>query len=402
MKLKVLKNKQNIFDILFALLAFTLPLSFALPNILLLLIFLLFAIKKSKKCLNIYVKLVLIFSLFLILKAFLNKELIENFFIYKHLIAFAAISFLAFSIKNIVLVKKTFVFGVLSAVLFTFFKIIVYYLEHNSIPLGNTAEASELLIIHRPYFGFICFLAIMCSSSLIGEIKASKQTVFYKLSIVLFIGFVYLIAARLALGLIVTYLFSIVLQRYKFSKKKLLFFAGLFSGLLLLLVINNKNLKKRLHIEDSFDKTIKVMANQEPRVVIWDCFFGLIKKPEFNYLTGYKSIKSIQTDLSVCYKSTIDNVSKNEYYQKTKFNTHNQFFDFFLQGGIIGFFLFIIIFGYSFYSNRFNYSTVFIILSFMSFLLIENLFHRQLGVYLIGIFIPLFMRRNVEKELNEN
>ncbi|MDG1039618.1 MAG: O-antigen ligase family protein [Polaribacter sp.] len=402
MKLKTVTNKQNIFDTLFALLAFTLPLSFALPNILLLLVFSLFVIKKNKERLNTYVKLVLLFGLFFILKALFNKELSQNFFIYKHLIVFTAISFLAFNIKNIILVKKTFVFGVLSAVLFSFFKITAYYVENQSIPLGNTSEATELLIIHRPYFGFICFLAIMCCSSLINEIKTSKQKVFYKLSIVLFIGFVYLIVARLALGLILIYLFILAFQQYKLSKKKIVLFVGLFSSLLFMLVINNKNLKKRLHIENSFDKTIKVIANQEPRVVIWGCFLGLIKKSDFNYLTGYKSIKSIQSDLNDCYKNTIENVSKNTYYQKTKFNTHNQFLDFFLQGGLIGFLLFIIILGYSFYSNRFNFTTIFIIFSFVSFLLLENLFHRQLGVYLIGIFIPLFMKRNVGKVLHGN
>ena len=242
----------------------------------------------------------------------------------------------------------------------------------------------------------------MCCSSLINEIKTSKQKVFYKLSIVLFIGFVYLIVARLALGLILIYLFILAFQQYKLSKKKIVLFVGLFSSLLFMLVINNKNLKKRLHIENSFDKTIKVIANQEPRVVIWGCFLGLIKKSDFNYLTGYKSIKSIQSDLNDCYKNTIENVSKNTYYQKTKFNTHNQFLDFFLQGGLIGFLLFIIILGYSFYSNRFNFTTIFIIFSFVSFLLLENLFHRQLGVYLIGIFIPLFMKRNVGKVLHGN
>lgn len=394
MKLKGVKNKQNIFDILFALLAFTLPLSFALPNILLLFTFLLFIINKDRKRINTYVKFVLLFGAFFILKALLNKELIENFFLHKHIIAFLAISILAFNIKDVILVKKGFVFGVLSAVLFTLLKIVVYYFKYNSVPLGNTAEAIELLTIHRPYFGFICFLGVICSASLISEAISLKKAVFYKVLIVLFIGFVYLIVARLALGLIIIYLFSIALQRYKLSKKKLFLFAGLFVSLIVLLVINNKNLKKRLHIESSFDKTIKVIANQEPRVVIWNCFFGLIKKQEFNYLIGYRDATNIQLDLNDCYKNTIDNVSKNEYYLKTKFNTHNQFFDFFLQGGLVGLLLFLIIFGYSFYLNRFNFTTIFILFSFMSFLFIENLFHRQLGVYLIGIFIPLFMKKS--------
>ena len=397
MKLFVLKKETTVFDVFFALLVFTIPLSFALPNIFLVLAFLTFLVKKNKEKTNLYVKLVLLFAAFLILKALFNKDLIEGFFIYKHLIAFVVISILVFNISNLTLVKKGFVLGVLFAVILTVLQIISYYLEHNSIPLGNTAEAGELLLIHRPYFGFICFLGIVCCTDLNNTAKSLKEKVFCKVIITLFIIFIYLIAARLAIGLVIIYLFITLLQRVNLSKKKLFLLIGVFIGLILLLVINNKNLKKRLHIENTFDKTVQVISNQEPRVVIWSCFFKLIKKPNFNYFTGYNDVKSIQFILNDCYKHSIENVSKNKYYLKTKFNTHNQFFDFYLQGGIIGLFLFILIFCYSLYYLRFSFVGLFVVFSFILFLIVENLFHRQLGVYLLGVFMPLFLKPQINK-----
>jgi O-antigen ligase len=401
MKLFVLKKEINIFDVFFTLLAFTIPLSFALPNIFLVLAFLTFLLNRNKEKTNLYVKLVLLFAAFFILKALFNKELIENFFIYKHLIAFAVISILVFNISDLTLVKKGFVLGVLSAVIFTVSQIISYYLKNNSIPLGNTAEAGELLLIHRPYFGFICFLGTMCSTDLINTAKGLKEKLFYKVIITLFIVFVYLITARLAIGLVIIYLFITLLQRVNLSKKKLFLLIGVFIGLILLLVMNNRNLKKRLHIENTFEKTVKVISNQEPRVVIWNCFFEVIKKTDFNYFIGYNDAKNIQLVLNECYKSSIENVSKNKYFFKTKFNTHNQFFDFFLQGGLIGLTLFLLILGYSFYLCRFNFTSLFVLVGFILFLIAENLFHRQIGVYLIGVFIPLFLNTHTVKKLKK-
>jgi O-antigen ligase len=401
MKLFILKKGTTAFDVFFTLLAFTIPLSFAIPNIFLVLAFLTFLVKRNKEKTNLYVKLVLVFAAYFILKAFLNKDLIESFFIYKHLIAFVVISILVFNISNLTLVKKGFVLGVLSAVILTVLQIINYYLKHHSIPLGNTAEAGELLLVHRPYFGFICFLGVMCCTDLINTAKSLKEKVFYKVIIIFFIVFVYLIVARLAIVLVIIYLFIAILQRVNLSKKKLLLLIGVFISLILLLVLNNKNLKKRLHIENTFDKTVQVISNQEPRVVIWSCFFEQIKKPGFNYFTGNNDVKNIQLDLSECYGNSIKNVSKKEYYLKTKFNTHNQFFDFFLQGGVIGLLLFLLIFGYSFYLCRFNFTAIFVLFSFILFLIVENLFHRQIGVYLVGIFIPLFLNIQVIKKLQK-
>jgi hypothetical protein len=151
----------------------------------------------------------------------------------------------------------------------------------------------------------------------------------------------------------------------------------------------NKNIKNRFHIKDSYTETIKVLKNQEPRFIIWECSLSQIYDVNFNFLTGYNDRGSIEKKLIACYDSIIENTSKRDYYLKTRFNTHNQFFDILLDGGIIGLGLFLLILFLPLFYFRNNFEAVFFLVGLVIFLGIENLFFRQLGAYLFGIFIPL-------------
>ncbi len=385
----ILKKADILFDIIFTVLLFMLPLSMAIPNLLLIILVILFLIKENKTRLNIYVKLVFILVLYLVLKALLNQTFIESFNLHKHLLTFLILSILAINIKNTNLVKNGFVFGVLSAVLISFIKISIYYFQHKTIPFGNSQEASNLLIIDRPYFGFICFLAIIITYQLIRTTKKKRIIPFYNSTIIFLIIFTYLIAARLSLGLIVLFVFVKIIEKLNLSKTKLILIMSVFACSIFILFLTNKNLKNRFHIKNSFHETVEAMENQEPRVVIWKCIFNHISKSGFNVFLGYKAPNKIQIDLNECYKNTIENKSKKAYYLRTKFNTHNQFFDFLLQGGIIGLLLFISLFCYSLYVFKSNTTALFILVGFIFFSFLENILHRQLGAYLLGIFIPL-------------
>lgn len=383
----ILKKDDILFDIIFAVLLFMLPLSMAVPNISLAILFLLFILKRDKKNLKtVYLKLIYLFVLFLVLKALINQTFLSNINFYKHLFSLLGLSILTVNIKNPKIVKTGFILGVLTAVIISCIKIIAYYIEQNIIPLGNTVEAKNLLLIDRPYLGFMCFLAIL----LLSEIsKRKKQNVIYNTGIIFFIIFVYLIVARLSLLLIILFLLVKTVEKFKSSKIKLaLLLSSIVIGTFILLSVN-KNFQKRLHIKTSVNETVKVLKNQEPRFVIWNCVFHQISKPEFNIFLGYKSFQTIEHNLSECYNNSIENESKKEYFFKTKFNTHNQFFDIFLQGGIIGLLLFLSLFGYSFYIFRDYIIPLLVILAFLLFSIIENILHRQYGVYLFAIFIPL-------------
>ena len=387
----IAKRIDNIFDIVFSILLFSLSISMAIPNLVLAVLFFVFLFKRDKiKVVKWYTKLLFIVVIYIFLKALFFNALVENFSIYKHFFVVLVLSFLIYNIKNIATVIKGSIFGVFLGVMVALFKISNFYFIHKVLPFGNTVEVQDLLLIHRPYFGFMCLITIVLIDVLLPKINSKKEKIFYVIIGFIIAVFMYIIVARLSLFLLIIYLIIKTINYLKLSLVKsvlgfLTIFIFMFGAFSL-----NKNIKNRLHIEASYSETIKVLKNQEPRFVIWDCFFSQINNKNFNVYFGYNNRKSIQEELNGCYKERIDNVSKRYYYVDTEFNTHNQFFDIFLEGGILGLSLFLALFMFLVYSFRENFNASFILLSFILFFIFENLFHRQLGAYLFGIFIPLF------------
>ena len=387
----IAKRIDNIFDIVFSILLFSLSISMAIPNLVLAVLFFVFLFKRDKiKVVKWYTKLLFIVVIYIFLKALFFNALVENFSIYKHFLVVLVLSFLIYNIKNIATVIKGSIFGIFLGVMVALFKISNFYFIHKVLPFGNTVEVQDLLLIHRPYFGFMCLITIVLIDVLLPKIKSKKEKIFYVIIGFIIAVFMYIIVARLSLFLLIIYLIIKTINYLKLSLVKsvlgfLTIFILMFGAFSL-----NKNIKNRLHIEASYSETIKVLKNQEPRFVIWDCFFSQINNKNFNVYFGYNNRKSIQEELNGCYKERIDNVSKRDYYVDTEFNTHNQFFDIFLEGGILGLSLFLALFMFLVYSFRENFNASFILLSFILFFIFENLVHRQLGAYLFGIFIPLF------------
>lgn len=396
----IVKKIDSLFDIVFSILLFLLPISVAIPNMLLGVLFLVLLLKKDKVIgSSTYIRLVIIFVFYILFKAFFFNVFFENFNLYKQLFIISILSFLIFNIKNRIVIIKGYVLGVFFAVAISFFKIFNFYFSFKTLPFGNTAEVQDLISIHRPYFGFMCLIAIVLTDVLFLKIKLKKEKIFYLVLATIIVVFLYVIVARLALFLLIIYLIIKTITYLRFSKVN-----SILGFITILILITgfftvNQNLKDRLHIENSYTETIKVLKNQEPRFVIWDCFFNQISDPKFNVYFGYNNRKTIQNNLNSCYSNSIDNISKRDYYLKTNFNTHNQFFDIFLEGGIIGLILILTIFFFSIYKFSGSFNSLFIICSFFLFFTLENLFHRQLGVYLFGIFMPLFHKMiTIEKE----
>ena len=385
------KKIDYFFDILFALLLFSLSISVAIPNIILGIISLLFIFKKRKKIFsNTYINVLILFVTYLFIKTILLNSFINNILIYKHLIIILVSSILIFHIKNIIIVIKGYVFGVFLGVLISLGKIFNFYLEYKYFPFGNTSDVENLILIHRPYLGFMCFIAIVLISVLIGKLEDNNKKLGYLSLTFIFILFLFTIVARLALFLSLIFIFIKIFHHFKLSKTKLLI---TFCSLIIIIssvFLLNKNLKNRFHIKDSYIETINVLKNQEPRFVIWKCSLNQIYDINFNFFTGYSDRSNIEEKLTSCYGETIENISKRDYYLKTRFNTHNQFFDIFLDGGIIGLSLFLVFLLFPFIYFRNNFEAVFTLLGLITFLGLENLFFRQLGAYLFGILIPLF------------
>ncbi len=380
------KRAPFFFDLCFTVLLFFLPLSTAIPNLVLPLLALFFVLKKEKKRLNTHTLIVGVFCLYMIFKSLFYTSFIATVSAYNFFFILLLITILTPEINNHQQVKKGFIFGVLTAVFLTLINVAMHYITTQTVPLGNTIEATYLLVLHRPYLGILCFIA--CVFAIETAAFKGRGRLYYVFAGV-FTLFTLLIVARLALFLILFYILVKTIRNLKKASKKQQVYAVLLMLVVVAFVFKNPNLKKRIQVQESFEKTKKVMANQEPRVVIWPCAIAQLQSPKFHKIFGFQMPEAIEKQLVACYQEKITNVSKRAYFVESAFHTHNQFLGTLLLGGAIAFLLLFGIFGHSlslFYRNK---TMPWLVLGILMFCLLENVLHRQLGVYILGIFIPL-------------
>ncbi|CAA9199717.1 hypothetical protein FLA105534_02743 [Flavobacterium bizetiae] len=166
-----------------------------------------------------------------------------------------------------------------------------------------------------------------------------------------------------------------------------------------MIVLTNKNISERFFVKSNLEESLKVASDYEPRIVIWNCAYSMTKKSDYNSLIGFKGYKEISNNFLECYANTIENISKKEYFLTEKFNSHNQFIDLYLIGGLIGLGLFVAFFIKLFIEVRKNFFQTAIIVSFLLFFCVENIFYRQFGCYLVGIFILILS--HIKTKINE-
>ncbi|TDE55172.1 O-antigen ligase family protein [Flavobacterium sp. GT3P67] len=267
----------------------------------------------------------------------------------------------------------------------------VYYLKDKTLPFSNGEDVNRILIIERPYMGFMCLVALILCLYMVKEFPKFKKGL---LVLGLFFGiFIFFIAARLSLitliGVALIYLlFYSGLSAIKKAIIITVCFLALFTALL-----SYKNLSNRFFVADSF----QTMKDYEPRVVIWSCASEIIRSSDFNLIFGSKSFNWMQEQYVECYADSITNESKKAWFLAKKYNSHNQFIDFFLVGGFLGLGLFLF-FIFSMMKNAIgNFYFFSIVVSLTLFFLMENVLNRQFGCYLTAIVFSITAKYRDEK-----
>lgn len=395
MKILIQKNLYNYTAYFMILVLFF---SKALPNLGLILLTILFLINFEVKAFksNSYSKSILLILIFyLIIKSTLYGNLFFDFRVYKGLLLTVWIPILLSKIKDIKTLKIVVLIGIDACVLISLFLIGIYYFQTRILPFSNTAEVNKLLLLERPYIGFIAVLGFFLS--LERAITASKWCKLYSFNSVVLLGFILLISARISIITVfaiagVYFIFYFKTKWYK----KILYALGL-ALLFVVMVMSNKNIGERFFIKNNLEKSLQEASDYEPRIVIWNCAYKMTKQDDFSFLTGFGGYQKIKNNLLDCYASSIKNQSKREYFLSEKFNTHNQFIDFYLVGGIIAFLLFTAIFVVLFLELRLDFFKIAIVIAFLLFFIVENIFYRQFGCYLFGIFTLILLQRKEDE-----
>ena len=390
-------------EIIWGLLLIFLPFSTALINIALVAGSLLFIYESCAKKIPFaqpktpfVVFFVLI--LFLSINAFVQGGFQENqsfYRLYPLLIAtyFALINI---SEKSIISIKKISVFVAVSYVLISACRIGIYYVQSNQKHLfGNSDVINHLLILERPYAGCFALINIVLLWDLFRTEKKNKKA-FYLVTIIILTGFIILIAARLSLLSLLIIAAIYIVFYAKINRRTAL---SLLLGIPLLFALSllcSKGLQERLFVNKNFE----TFKDYEPRFVIWKGATNVATSDTFHWVIGTGNYQDIENKLITHYEKIEGNPSKKAYYLAEKFNTHNQFIDLLLFGGVSALFIFLFVLGTLFVEFKEHFTALAILLSLILFMLVENIFHRQTGCYLFMIYLILASKitsKNLDK-----
>jgi O-antigen ligase len=365
----------------------------ALPNIFLGVSLFLFLYMIIKKEINFYfTNQIIVFGFFLLF--LIGKQLIQtkfNFEDSKFYSNFLIIFILPILLQTFSKTKTAIaiVIASLIAILVALYNTIIYFFENKIIPFANDEAVNKILVIDRPYLGFFCLIAIISNFYLIKMNPKYKMVLLF-ISFSLFL-FIVLIVARLSLitlillGLIYLFFYSTLL----FYKKILILATSIF--IISITLHSYKNMSKRFFTNTSLER-IKLY---DPRVDIWDCAYRISKESDFNIILGSKSHQLISDKLVACYKTKSENdLQRRQWFVDTRFNTHNQFIDFFLVGGLIGLGLFLYFIYEIIRASKNNFYSFSLVISLLLFLTFENVFQRQLGCYFIAVILSFNLNQN--------
>lgn len=268
-------------------------------------------------------------------------------------------------------------------------KSVIYYFNFGNFPFGNSDMVSKLLVLERPYAGFYAVCGTLLSFYLIKYMPGYKRLLMASAALCVF--FILLVAARMSLLSLVVIL-GIYLMFYasiSVSQKGLIILFGVIC--LGASLYFSKSMQERFFINSNRQTAI----DYEPRVVIWDCTYDLLSDADYNAVFGFNSYKTLESKFLSCYDTKITyNQSKKDYFLVTKFNSHNQFYDYMLAHGFIGLLLLMCFMVTLFFTIRKNFYYLSIVFALTLFMVVENIFFRQMGCYIFSIFTALLLINN--------
>jgi len=394
------KYYQHALDYTMALLVFFVPLTKALPNIFLIPAGLLFIYKiyyQKKIEISMFWALNLCLVLCLLFLATTQGDFITELAFQEKLIAGLLVFLIMTSVSNKKMIEQFFLSGILIIILINSVLISYNYLNGIPIDLSFGKSVNSLLLIERPYFAF---LSVLANYIVFKWIRAGQSKLFYVVA-VLSGSFCFFIAAKLGMILHILLLLYHTFKMLKSINFKHLVVFSILISLLVIVIIKNPYLKERLRIESNIENTIRKFKAYEIRFIVWECNVETLKE---HWISGLKSHSNLIPTLTSCYESQInpERTKKISYYRESKFNTHNQYFDVWLTGGLVAIALMtlVVIFPMFNFENYKNMIPGLVLL--LIFMLVENIWQRQMGCFIYSIFLGLYVPKDYSISWSRN
>ena len=373
----------------------------ALPNILLIALAISFPFVVTKTDLHKLKRLPTIlfvaFVVFLCFQAFLMQRMVVDHAVIEKTALAMGLVILYLPVQGFTKIKSVVIFSSIAAIGFSVIKIIIGVYQGADFELLNSGNLIEAMLVDRLYLGLLCILSILAAYS---SLKSTYHPLnrYYVGAIILNVLFILLIVSRIAIiALIVLFLLGLFYRRSKGAQ--VFFVTGfLFLGVVLTLILNNDFRKKILYTPTN-TQSQGLVANtleMEPRTIIWNCALQLSEfKSVFIKGLGFANTNE---ELINCYQDTIADEEKRAWLVAKKYNTHNQFLDIYLASGILGILLFVGFIVFVFLRNRKQFFPTALLGALVLFLLVENLFHRQIGAYYVGFVLILLLIKQINTE----
>ena len=362
----------------------------AFVNICMICLFLIMVVSYNKdKVINIvnekFFKAFTIFFIFIVIYSLFNGSFFEDFAESRKIAQIILLLILFSFVNDKRFLIYGFVTGVLVSSLITDLNILIYYLNSSEL-LISKSSVEDLFITQRLYLGFFVVISIVLLSFLFQTSNRNKQKVFYALLILFFIFSLFLISSRSAI--LIAFLLFLITIIYK---SKSVFTIGVLLASLVIfstIIITNKNLSNRfLYSQDSVRTSfIEKIKTHEPRYDIWKFSLQIFDEENLGFF-GLGTYKT-QELLVEKYKLMPIDKRKNWFIQRN-FNTHNQYIDIILSFGFLGLILFAVFIREIILKTYKNVYSLNLTLSLILFLVIENLFHRQLGSFILALTIVI-------------
>ncbi|PZR23975.1 MAG: hypothetical protein DI539_01925 [Flavobacterium psychrophilum] len=386
-----IRDINKIYDYVFALPLLVLPFGKALPNIALALVVICFLADcrklEYKRLLSFPIVVIYVFLIYIYAKGALTGSLFSEWSVYKKLIVLFIIPILFLKVKNLNILKAGVVAGAVTMAFYTFIMASVYYYYNGNLPFNTGDVVNKLMLLERPYAGFYALIGSIFSFVLIRHY--TKYKVKFIICAIVCMFFIVLISARISfLTLLVTCFIYLLFYTAIPTYKKVLFFLGSLFMLTIILVFN-RNISDRFFITGDIEKSLELASNFEPRVIIWPCCYEMTAKKDFNPVFGFSSYSIIENYLVSCYDSKISRPDKKVYYMESKFNSHNQFIDIYLNYGLTGLLIFLTFLAGIFYYIKDNFIFLAVFIGVVFFMMVENILQRQMGCYIFGTFTGL-------------
>jgi len=367
----------------FALLMFFLPLWRWVENILLAVLILIFFSERKKgiNLTNILKNSGVIFFLYLILRSLLDSQFLNDFSSISILLPLLLIPIFFTNLTTDQLNKGLFFLflGILVMQIIASAGIIDYYFFSvgKKIRLSNYSEINQIISFERPYLGFFSAINVI----LAYHFFTLKNYWLYLSSILISLILVIVISARLSFIIVILTLFALILDQIK--NKTLVIIP-------LIVIVLTSSVYLILQKNSLFQRFYAI--KKDARSIIWTGAIQQINTTK-NYVFGNGGQAEIRNTLLEYYKhkAIYKYPPEKKRFIRMNYNTHNQFLNEFVRGGIFGVFLFVFPFFYLFFRNskEFNIIAILLLFAIFSFCFVENVLARQKGVYLFALILAI-------------